>query len=213
MNKFSAILILVLIFSPPFLSAQGKTIEIKIVKKSYVPPAKTPKIPPEFKSKGARFVVRAGDVIKICNADKLFAKPTSLSKENKFQGVEGPGGLAPGSCITVNAQNPGNMPVSFWLHDDIHSSARLFMVVLPTNWPDEGEENTPTNDIAKTPGTCTLSGTWVHNTEGIGTTTWTITSDGTATEEGIGYAKGKATLNGNTLRIDWQTTNGYSGYY
>jgi hypothetical protein len=62
-------------------------------------------------------------------------------------------------------------------------------------------------------GACTLAGTWVHITEGIGTTTWTITSDGNATEEGKGYAEGKATLKGNTLHIEWQTKNGYSGYY
>lgn len=144
MKLFTAILILVLIFfSPSILSAQGETIEIKIIGKRYQPPAMTLKIPQEFKDKGARFVVRVGDNIKICNADKLFAKPTSLSKENKFQGIEGPGGLSPGSCITIKAQNPGNKPISFWLHDDIHGSARIFMVVLPANWPDEGEENTP----------------------------------------------------------------------
>ena len=147
MKQFSTILILVLIFfSPSILSAQEKTIEIKIIDKRYVPPVMTPKIPQEFKDKGARFVVRAGDVIKICNEDKFFAKPTSLSKENKFQGIEGPGGLPPGSCITIKAQNPGNKTISFWLHDDIHSSARLLMVVLPSNWPDEGEENTPPNE-------------------------------------------------------------------
>jgi hypothetical protein len=147
MKQFSAILILVLIFSPSILSAQGRTIEIKIIDKQYVPPARTPKIPQEFKDKEARFVVRAGDGIKICNADKFFAKPTSLSKENKFQGIEGSGGLPPGSCITVKAQNPGNKPISFWLHDNIHLKSRLFLVVLPANWPDEGEENTPPEEV------------------------------------------------------------------
>lgn len=220
-KQFSAILILVLIFfSPSILSAQGKTIEINIADKQYQPPARTPKIPQEFKDKGARFVVRAGDIIKICNADKFFAKPFSLSKENKFQKIEGQGGLRPGSCITIDPKNPGTNPISFFLHDDIHPGNRLFLVVLPANWPDEGEENTPPagggiiNDKTdKTTGTCTLAGTWVHITEGIGTTTWTITSDGKATETGKGYAKGTATLKGNTLRIDWKTDNGYSGYY
>lgn len=162
MKQFPAILIWVLFFSTSILSAQEKTIKIKIIDKQYVPPNRTLKIPQEFKDKGARFAVRAGDVIEICNADKLFAKPTSLSKENKFQGVEGPGGLSPGNCITVSAQNPANKPVSFWLHDDIHSSARLFMVVLPTNWSDVGEEDTQPNGsgTVENPDYSKFAGTW-----------------------------------------------------
>ena len=208
MKHFSNIFIaLLMFFAPPLLSAQ-KAIEIKIIDKRYVPPAITLKIPQEFKDKGARFVVRAGDVIKICNADKLFAKPTSLSKENKFQGIEGPGGLRPGSCITIKAQNPGNKPISFWLHDNIHGSARLFLVVLPANWPDEGEENTP-----QLSGACKLEGSWKQDTPGVGSTVWGIKSNGIADEIGIGFAKGKAYLSGNVLHIDWQTKTGYSGYY
>ena len=163
-KQFSAILILVFIFfSPSILSAQGKTIEIKIIDKRYVPPARTPKIPQEFKDKGARFVVRAGDVIKICNADKFFAKPFSLSKENKFQGIEGPGGLRPGNCITVTAKNSSDKCIQFGLADDIHANMRLFMVVLPANWPDEGEENTPPNEGSSMDDNSDyskLSGTW-----------------------------------------------------
>lgn len=165
-KQFSSIFTLVLIFFlPSFLPAQGKTIEINIVDKQYQPPAMTVKIPQEFKDKGARLVVRAGDIIKICNADKFFAKPTSLSMQNKFQGIEGPGGLRPGSCITVKAQNPGNKPISFWLHDNIHLKSRLFLVVLPANWPDEGEENTPPeeggiNDNGDNSDYSKLSGTW-----------------------------------------------------
>ena len=68
-------------------------------------------------------------------------------------------------------------------------------------------------DETSSAGTCTLAGKWVHNTEGIGTTTWTITRDGIATEEGKGYAKGKAAFDGTTLSIEWETTNGYKGTY
>ncbi len=48
---------------------------------------------------------------------------------------------------------------------------------------------------------CAAAATWVHQTTGIGSTTWTITSDGTAEESGLGNAKGKATLSGQTLTI------------
>ena len=60
---------------------------------------------------------------------------------------------------------------------------------------------------------CRLEGSWTQDTPGVGSTVWDIKSDGTANERGIGYAKGKATLSGNLLRIDWQTNTGYSGYY
>jgi hypothetical protein len=146
MKQFSATLIMVLIFfSPSILSAQGKTIVIKIIDKQYIPPTTTAKIPQEFKDQGARLVVRAGDVIKICNADKFVAKPFSLSGENRFEGISGKLGLRPGDCIMIKARNSTDKPIQFRLADDIHVGAKLFMVVLPVNWPDEGEENT-TND-------------------------------------------------------------------
>ena len=62
-------------------------------------------------------------------------------------------------------------------------------------------------------GSCKLEGQWTQDTPGVGKTDWVIESDGTANERGIGYAKGKATLNGNKLRIDWNTNTGYSGHY
>jgi hypothetical protein len=60
---------------------------------------------------------------------------------------------------------------------------------------------------------CKLAGGWLQSTEGVGATGWQITSSGQATDVGIGYAKGTATLTGRTLRINWSTNNGYSGYY
>ena len=210
-KQFSAILILVFIFfSPSILSAQGKTIEINIVDKQYQPPAMTLKIPQEFKDKGARFVVRAGDVIKICNADKFFAKPTSLSMENKFQGIEGPGGLRPGSCITVKAQNPGNKPISFWLHDNIHLKSRLFLVVLPANWPDEGEENTPPEEggdkTSSNGNTPDISGTWKLGNDWI----YIITQNGPTFSWDMAYKKekGEGKLTGNSISASWSGPNG-----
>ncbi len=61
---------------------------------------------------------------------------------------------------------------------------------------------------------CKLEGIWTQDTPGVGSTDWEIKSDGTATETGIGYAKGIAKLSkDNVLHIDWQTKTGYSGYY
>ena len=61
---------------------------------------------------------------------------------------------------------------------------------------------------------CTLAGTWTQNSEGLGSSVWTIADNGEATESGLGNAKGRASLSGRTLRIDW-TIPGYnnSGYY
>jgi hypothetical protein len=125
------------------LQSQGRTIEIDIRDKEYVPPGRTPKIPSEFKKQGVRYAVRPGDTIKICNQDKFVAKPFSVSPGNKFDGFDGPAGLRPGSCVTHVVKNDGQTPIRFYLADDIHTHRKLFLVVLPTNWPDEGEENTP----------------------------------------------------------------------
>ena len=139
-------MIVILISLSPVLLPAQKTTEIRIIDKRYVAPDKTPKIPEEFKENGARFVVRAGDVIKICNRDNYTAKPFSYSKENRFEGISGKQGLRPGNCITLTAKNPTNNPVIWKLFDEIHSYSKLFLVVLPANWPDEGEESTPSNE-------------------------------------------------------------------
>lgn len=79
-----------------------------------------------------------------------------------------------------------------------------------------GTCNTDTagNQMTEKPsGACKLEGNWTQDTPGVGSTIWAIKSDGTATETGIGSARGQATLKGNLLQIDWQTSNGYSGYY
>jgi hypothetical protein len=70
-----------------------------------------------------------------------------------------------------------------------------------------------TGDGKPKSGACTLAGTWSQDTKGIGTTDWIIEADGTAKEKGIGYAEGKATLNGNVLHIKWWTKTGYTGDY
>jgi hypothetical protein len=123
--------------------SQGRTVEIDIADKEYFPPARTLKIPPQFKEDGARLAVRAGDTIKICNKDRFVAEPFSPSKENKFEGFPGPNGLRPGSCFSYLVQNPGGNAIPFRLFDAIHPRSKLWLVVLPANAPDEGEEDTP----------------------------------------------------------------------
>ncbi|MGD9570732.1 MAG: hypothetical protein AB7V62_02450 [Thermoleophilia bacterium] len=61
---------------------------------------------------------------------------------------------------------------------------------------------------------CTAVGTWVHVTADIGSTTWTVDAGGQATETGIGFATGTATLSGQELTItfvanDRVTTGAY----
>jgi hypothetical protein len=60
---------------------------------------------------------------------------------------------------------------------------------------------------------CKLAGNWEQSTPTIGTTTWQIAADGAAKEVGIGYAKGRASLSGKTLTINWSTDTGYTGDY
>ncbi len=53
----------------------------------------------------------------------------------------------------------------------------------------------------KAASSCTATGNWVHQTEGIGSTSWAIGSDNIANEAGMGSATGQSTLAGQTLTI------------
>ena len=169
LSIISRTMIVILISLSPVLLPAQKTTEIRIIDKRYVAPDKTPKIPEEFKENDARFVVRAGDVIRICNSDNYVAKPFSYSKENRFEGISGNQGLRPGNCITLTAKNPTDNPVIWKLFDEIHSYSKLFLVVLPANWPDEGEESTPSNEN----GTISVPDV-IKECEGGFCGTWTI---------------------------------------
>ncbi len=82
--------------------------------------------------------------------------------------------------------------------------------------PQNNDRSKSGNDgkTASPAGSCTLAGTWSHSTSGgVGSSSWTITNAGRATETGLGGAVGTASLAGKTLRIDWKTSNGYSGFY
>jgi hypothetical protein len=52
---------------------------------------------------------------------------------------------------------------------------------------------------------CKLAMIWSNDLSGYGTSVWTISADGAAVEQGIGNARGHATLSGHTLTINWRT--------
>ena len=52
--------------------------------------------------------------------------------------------------------------------------------------------------------TCTLASVWSATVSELGQSTWTISDDGTAVEQGLGNARGRATLSGKTLTIQWR---------
>jgi hypothetical protein len=52
---------------------------------------------------------------------------------------------------------------------------------------------------------CKLGAVWVGEVGGVGSSVWTISSDGTAIERGLGNAQGHATLSGHTLTITFHT--------
>jgi|GEM_PF-4369254 len=118
------------------------TVEIDISSKQYQPPAMTPVIPQALEEKGFRLAVHAGDTLKICNHDQLIMKPFSLNKG--FTNFTAPGGqLKPGQCMTYVVNNNGDNPALFQLFDELHARNKLFVVVLPKKWPNQGEEKTP----------------------------------------------------------------------
>jgi hypothetical protein len=61
-----------------------------------------------------------------------------------------------------------------------------------------------THSAKKSATRCKLAATW-RNQAPAGNSTWTITADGTATEQGMGFAQGHATLTDHELVINWRT--------
>jgi hypothetical protein len=58
---------------------------------------------------------------------------------------------------------------------------------------------------------CKLGSKW-SNVTTAGSSTWTISSDGTAVENGMGNARGRAVLSGHRLVITWHTTASQGTY-
>ncbi|MFN2531118.1 MAG: hypothetical protein ABR555_07460 [Pyrinomonadaceae bacterium] len=177
---------------------QQKAIEIMLVGKRYVPPKRTSKIPSDLKKDGAELAVRAGDTIKLCNEDSIVYRPFSYSVDNKFGAAAGPRILRQGECMTYVVKNPTNKPVKFKLFDEIHATQKLYVVVLPANAPDEGEEDT----LSEPPVECgAFAGRWSTNG---GMVTIKISGDsanGTYDYQGPSTLNG--TISGNTLKGQW----------
>jgi hypothetical protein len=68
----------------------------------------------------------------------------------------------------------------------------------------EDQRRTPQRKNAAGAG-CKLGSTW-SNVAPSGSSIWTISSDGTAVENGMGNARGRAVLSGHKLVITWRTT-------
>jgi hypothetical protein len=59
---------------------------------------------------------------------------------------------------------------------------------------------------------CKLAAVWANEIAGLGSSVWTITADGTATEQGLGRAHGHAVLSGHGLRIAYSTLMSTGNY-
>jgi hypothetical protein len=59
---------------------------------------------------------------------------------------------------------------------------------------------------------CTLASVWAGQVSDGGSSTWIISADGTAVEEGLDNARGRATMEGRKLTILWDTGRGSGDY-
>lgn len=128
---------------------QTKVIVINYQADGYELPPRTPKIPPELKLQGARLTVHAGDTLRICNPLNVYRKPFSLSAGNKFgkqtddPSIRDSVTLPPGKCYDLVVKNETGAPITLKMFDEIHTRNKLYLAVLPANYPDQGEEDTP----------------------------------------------------------------------
>jgi len=91
--------------------------------------------------------VKDGDTIEICNKDRFFHSPFSFSNYNKFGSSKGMV-IRPGECFTHVVRNPTNESICVKLFDEMHSSEKLLLTVLPSsgnaaNRPCEKDEEKP----------------------------------------------------------------------
>jgi hypothetical protein len=107
------------------------------------------------------------------------------------------------NCNMKCAGNPGETCGGAWANSVYATGAAPVTAAAKPAQP-------PTQALARG---CALAGTWAQTAEGLGSSTWTISSSGEARESGLGNAKGTAALAGKTLRIDWSHPNGWSGFY
>lgn len=120
------------------------TVKIDIINKQYQPPSTTPVIPTAFEQQGARLALHAGDTVEICNHDQFVMEPFSPNKGfTDVEKIAPAGKLQRGKCMSFVVANNSGSPIWFKLFDQIHARNKLFIVVLPKNWPDQGEMKTP----------------------------------------------------------------------
>lgn len=110
------------LLAAPALAAPPKTVLVNLENKHYA---------------AAITAVDDGDIIKICNLDRIFHKPFSLSSHNRFNMT-----LKPQECGTIVARNPTKAPLRLALFDDLHAMEKLDLVVAPArtftgNWKTE----------------------------------------------------------------------------
>jgi hypothetical protein len=60
---------------------------------------------------------------------------------------------------------------------------------------------------------CGLAAVWSANLTGLGSSIWTITADGAAVEQGLGNARGTASIVGRRLTINWASGPDAAGDY
>jgi len=175
---------------------QKQSADISLENRRYIAGKGTADIPAEMlqqEQNQPQMAARSGDTIVLHNRDKVYWRPLSKTPENQF--TTPTKGLAPGESKTITVKNTSDRPILLKLHDDIHASARLIIVVLPAG--------------AEDPGQSSFAGTWKTT---WGTAIIKLSGDGktatgtyTYTLSRGGKAQGKinGTVVGNKLTGNW----------
>jgi hypothetical protein len=108
--------------------------------------------------------------------------------------------IAVAACLPVQALAQGSVGGTVGQHDK--STSGTFDDQGPRAQPRKSSNASP---AAKPSGGCALASVWQNDVPGVGNSKWTITPDGTATEQGMGAAKGHASMSGRTLTITYAT--------
>jgi hypothetical protein len=75
----------------------------------------------------------------------------------------------------------------------------------PKSRPQRNQHHAVTAPKQSSEASCKLAAVWANEIAGVGSSVWTISSDGTAIERGLGSAQGHASLSGHTLTIIFRT--------
>jgi hypothetical protein len=175
-------------------NAQSTGALIEISNKKYVPIRGSVPTPTGHVDKGGippQLTVRDGDRVTIKNSDDTRWKPFSISKHNQFSSAKVlKRGLIQGGSYTFTLHNPTDKPIFVHIYDDIHSKAKIGILVLPAAAKNfTGEWNTNWGPMTLTQTGNSVSGKYSH-------------SDGSL----------QGNVSGNVLRFHWaQKGNGTKG--